>query len=141
MSSKTGMIYEALNGAVLVTIAIPTFNRLDYLKEAVASALAQTYERIEVLIGDDGTTEAIREWCQSLASREARVRYQRNEKNLGLAGNWNALVDAARGRFLVIIGDDDRLLPDFVEKLVSIIQLSAAQVAGLATSPAGSRSR
>jgi glycosyltransferase involved in cell wall biosynthesis len=118
-----------LETASLVTIAIPTFNRLEYLKEAVASALAQTYERIEVLIGDDGTTEAIRQWGQSLASREPRVRYQRNQKNLGLAGNWNALSDAARGRFLVIIGDDDRLLPEFVEKLIGIIQASAAHLA------------
>ena len=39
-----------------------------------------------------------------------------------MAGNWNALVDAAAGEFLVIIGDDDRLLPEFVEKLMKLIQ-------------------
>lgn len=113
----------------LVTIAIPTFNRFDYLKEAVASALAQTYEPIEVLIGDDGTSAEIREWGQSLAQRDPRVRYQRNPNNLGLAGNWNALADAAQGELLVIIGDDDRLLPDFVEKLVGIIQPFSANLA------------
>jgi glycosyltransferase involved in cell wall biosynthesis len=114
---------------VLVSIAIPTFNRLDYLKEAVASALAQTYERVEVLIGDDGREEAIRAWGEEIARRDARVRYRRNPYNLGLAGNWNALADAARGEFLVIIGDDDRLLPEFVETLIDVIQSTAAQVA------------
>jgi glycosyltransferase involved in cell wall biosynthesis len=106
----------------LVTIAIPTFDRLAYLKEAVASALAQTYEHIEILIGDDGPATAIQEWSHSIIERDPQVRYQRNPRNLGLAGNWNALADAARGEFLVIIGDDDRLLPNFVEKLIEIIE-------------------
>lgn len=105
----------------LVTIAIPTFSRVHYLKEAVESALSQTYENIEVIIGDDGQAQSIQVWSEGIASREPKIRYQRNESNLGLAGNWNALADAARGEFLVIIGDDDRLLPDSVSKLVDAI--------------------
>lgn len=114
----------------LVTIAVPTLERLDYLKEAVASALAQSYTHVEVLIGIDG--EPAREvvaWVRELAAREPRVRFQENARRLGLAGNWNALADAARGEFLSIIGDDDRLLPDFVERLVSAIQIGDAGVA------------
>ena len=106
----------------LITLAIPTFDRLEYLKEAVASARAQTYCNLEVLIGDDGTSQEIKTWAESIAGIDSRVHYQRNERNLGLAGNWNALADAARGEFIVIIGDDDRLLPNFVEKLVELIQ-------------------
>jgi len=111
----------------LVTIAIPTFDRLQYLKEATASALAQTHSQIEVLIGDDGPTATIEEWVRSVMARDPRVRYQRNQRNKGLAGNWNTLADSARGEFLVIIGDDDRLLPTFVERSIRII--SSAQVA------------
>ena len=78
----------------LVTIAIPTYKRLNYLKEAVTSALNQTYENIEVLISQDPTKEGLNEsiqcWCQSLASQNAKVRYQSNITTLGLAGNWNA---------------------------------------------------
>ena len=109
----------------LVSIAIPTFDRLHYLKDAVASALAQTYHNIEVLIGDDGVSESIHEWCRAVACQDQRVIYQRNERNLGLAGNWNALAKGARGEFIVVIGDDDRLLPDFVMKLVNAIQPAA----------------
>jgi GT2 family glycosyltransferase len=114
----------------LVTIAVPTLERLDYLKEAVASALAQTYARVEVLVGIDG--EPAREvvaWVRGRAAREPRVRFQENARRLGLAGNWNALADGARGEFLTIIGDDDRLLPDFVERLVSAVRLGDAGVA------------
>ena len=109
----------------LVSIAIPTVERLDYLKEAVASALAQTYDHVEVLIGGDGPTREIEEWSLGIAATDNRIRYQRNERCLGLAGNWNALADEARGEFLVIIGDDDRLLPEFVKGLIEIIPASA----------------
>lgn len=106
----------------LITIGIPTYNRFDYLQEAVQSALAQTYTPIEVLISDDGSGKEIGPWAQALAQKDTRVRYRRNEHNLGLAGNWNAIVDAAQGEWLVMIGDDDRLLPDFATKLAELIQ-------------------
>ena len=48
-----------------------------------------------------------------------RVRYRRNERRLGLGGNWNAVAREAAGTYLVIIGDDDRLLPNFVETLLA----------------------
>jgi glycosyltransferase involved in cell wall biosynthesis len=106
----------------LITIGLPTYKRLAYLKEAVASALAQTYEPIEVLISDDGPGTEIGAWAQAQAQQDPRVRYRKNERNLGLAGNWNAVAEAAQGEWLVLIGDDDRLLPDFLEKLVTFIR-------------------
>ena len=112
----------------LVTIAIPTYDRLHYLKEAVASALGQTYRNIEVLISDDGPEESIRRWSEAAVANEPQIRYRRNARTLGLAGNWNALADAARGEFIVIIGDDDRLLPAFVSNLITALQ-SNCQVA------------
>lgn len=107
-----------------ITIAIPTYKRLNYLQEAVASALAQTYNNIEVLISQDptenGLDRSLQVWCHNLISQDSRVRYRFNSSNLGLAGNWNACVDAAQGEYIVIIGDDDRLLPNFVEALLSV---------------------
>ena len=101
----------------LVSIVIPTFDRPDYLQEAVVSALAQTYPNIEVLIGDNGAPSGTRGWDSALAG-DPRVEYRQNPHNLGMSGNFNALADAAQGQFLVAIGDDDRLLPGFVSRLV-----------------------
>lgn len=109
----------------LVTIAIPTYRRLAYLQEAVASAQAQDYPAVEILVGDDGPTEVIGAWCQVAAKRDQRLRYQKNSRNLGLAGNWNALADSARGEYIVIIGDDDRLLPDFASRLAALLEPGA----------------
>ncbi len=104
-------------------MAIPTVSRVAYLRQAVGSALAQTYPYVEVLIGQDpgpqGPDPAVRDWCQTAARQEPRIRYRLNEQRLGLAGNWNALAQAATGSFVAIIGDDDRLEPTFVERLIS----------------------
>ena len=67
-------------------------------------------------------------WTETLAvagdaaRRDPRVRFQRNERNLGMSANFNALARAARGEFLVAIGDDDRLLPEFVSRLVGVMR-------------------
>jgi glycosyltransferase involved in cell wall biosynthesis len=113
----------------LVTIAIPTYKRLSYLKEAVESALRQTYTTIEIIIGQDPTPEgldpAIKEWCIKAAVRDKRIKYNFNHHNLGLAGNWNQLAQLASGQSIIIIGDDDRLLPNCIEVLLRGIQNGA----------------
>ena len=113
----------------LVTIAIPTFNRPEQLREAVASALAQSYPALEVLVGDNGASDSVRAWCDSVARDDARLRYQSYGRNLGMAGNWNALADGAQGEMLVLLADDDRLLPDFTTALVAVLQKHNADLA------------
>jgi glycosyltransferase involved in cell wall biosynthesis len=105
----------------LATICIPTLSarRLPYLREAVASARAQTCRDLEIIISDDGNDPAIREFAEEQVRTEPRIRYRRNPQRLGLGGNWNAVAMDARGEYLAIIGDDDRLLPRFVEVLLS----------------------
>ncbi|HYQ03656.1 MAG TPA: glycosyltransferase family 2 protein [Polyangiaceae bacterium] len=104
----------------VVSICIPTFRRLAYLKEAVRAAQEQTLQNIEVLISDDGDSSELKTWCESAVRADPRVRYRRNAKNLGLGGNWNECVIAAQGQWLVIQGDDDRLLPSFCETLLQV---------------------
>jgi glycosyltransferase involved in cell wall biosynthesis len=103
-----------------ISICIPTFDRLAFLKEAVGSARTQSHEDLEVLIGDDGSSETLKAWCLSQAADDPRVRYLHTPRRLGLAGNWNFLSNAARAPFVSLIGDDDRLLPAFVARLLPL---------------------
>jgi glycosyltransferase involved in cell wall biosynthesis len=115
----------------VATICIPTHaeRRLPYLREAVASARAQTCSDIEILISnDDCRVGVLRDFAGEQARVDRRVRYRQNEQRLGLGGNWNAVANDARGTYLVIIGDDDRLLPTFVETLVAAGRPDAAVV-------------
>ncbi|MEO7166354.1 MAG: glycosyltransferase [Spartobacteria bacterium] len=106
----------------LVSIIIPTFDRPQYLQEAIDAALAQTHRNVEVLVFDNGTLPETLAVGEEAARRDERVRFRRNESNLGMSANFNALAAAARGEFLVAIGDDDRLLPDFVARLVGAME-------------------
>jgi glycosyltransferase involved in cell wall biosynthesis len=102
----------------LVSILIPTLNRPGFLREAVDAALAQTYRNLEVLIFDNGTMAETQAVAEGAIRRDNRVRFQRNQRNLGMSANFNALAEAAQGEFAVAIGDDDRLLPEFLARLV-----------------------
>lgn len=119
--------------APLVSIGIPTVLRLGYLREAVGSALAQSYPQIEVLISQDYTIDGLDKdvaaWGHEAVANDQRVRFIFSSRRLGLAANWNTIAERARGKYLVIIGDDDRLLSTFVGELVDAIELHKANVA------------
>jgi glycosyltransferase involved in cell wall biosynthesis len=110
----------------LVTIGIPTYSRPQLLKEAVAAARAQSYARIEILISQNphanpAITRTIASYCREQQSRDSRVRYQIQPRNIGPEANFNSIADDARGAYLSLIGDDDRLRPNAIESLVNVI--------------------
>jgi glycosyltransferase involved in cell wall biosynthesis len=97
----------------LVTIGIPTYNRADgYLREALADALAQTYEPLEIVVSDNASTDATPERVRALD--DERVRYVRHDTNIGGNANFDACLDHARGAYFLLLHDDDRIDPDFV---------------------------
>lgn len=115
------------------TIAIPTYNRLNYLKEAVRSILEQTFQDFEICISQDPTASGpnldVLSWSRDLADQDARVHLQVNEINRGLAGNWNELVKMASGKYMIIIGDDDRFLPTYLEEMSYLLRTYPASLA------------
>jgi glycosyltransferase involved in cell wall biosynthesis len=109
-----------------VTIGIPTYNRVLYLKEAVESALSQTYPHCEILISqnphdDPDIRRQVADYCHSIVAKEPRVRYEMRYRNVGPPANFQWLVDNARGEYIILIGDDDHLLPNAVESLVNAL--------------------
>jgi glycosyltransferase involved in cell wall biosynthesis len=105
----------------LVSICIPTRSarRLAYLGEAVASARAQTHADLEIILSDNGHDEAIRAFAREQESVDPRVRYRRNDPSVSLGGNFNAALQSARGDYVLFNGDDDRLLPTCIERLLA----------------------
>lgn len=107
---------------VSVTVGIPTYNRLAYLKEAVDSVLCQHYPDYELLISqnpcdDQRTLIETADYCARLSKRDSRVRYQLRAQNFGPPENFQWLVDNARGDYVLLIGDDDHLMPNALEVL------------------------
>jgi glycosyltransferase involved in cell wall biosynthesis len=102
----------------LVTIAISTYNRANsYLPRALDSALSQTYPNLEVIVADNCSSDDTGGVVARRADR--RVRYFRHEANIGPNNNFNFCLEQARGDYFLLLHDDDRIDPDFVESCIA----------------------
>ena len=95
---------------------MPVYNvRHEYLREAIDSILAQTYTDFELIICDDCSPNGAPD--EVIASyNDPRIRYVKNEKNLGISGNTNKMIQLARGEYIAQMDNDDIALPQRLEK-------------------------
>jgi glycosyltransferase involved in cell wall biosynthesis len=100
----------------LISICIPTYKRADLLISAIESCLQQSYKNIEVIVSDDSPDDCAEKAISHLIESKT-VRYYRNFPALKQAANVNQLFDFAQGDYLVLLHDDDLLLPDAIEKM------------------------
>jgi len=100
----------------LVSVVIPTYNRLAYLQEAVGSVVNQTYNNIEIIICDNASTDKTYEFFMS--NTNEKIIYIRHEKGLFPLDNWNSWIGKAKGEYVTFLPDDDKLAPTFIEKCV-----------------------
>jgi glycosyltransferase involved in cell wall biosynthesis len=119
----------------LVSILIPAYNGERFLAVALESALGQTHREIEVIVGDDGSTDATLQIARSAAARDGRVRVLKAERNLGAPANQVRLHRAAAGAFIKPLLQDDVLAPDAVQRLLA--PLLQDDAIALATSKRG----
>lgn len=117
--------------APLVSVGIPTYNRVERLRRAVASVLEQDHPAIELVISDNASTDGTGAYCRELASRHPNVVYLVNDTNLGATDNFNRVRAASRGTMLIWLGDDDRLDPNYLAACVA--QLESRPDAALVT--------
>lgn len=95
------------------TIAIPVHNRLEYLKQAIRSSLAQTVSDFEVVISDDCSTDDLGSVVNSF--NDPRILYHRSEQRLGAARNHQLSVALSHGDYIVNLHSDDLLFPTYLE--------------------------
>lgn len=97
-----------MNQAPLVSIVIPAFNPR-FFSQALVSALAQTYQPLEIVICDDSADDQIQRIVEAIAEPAHPLRYLRNPQRLGLQKNVQRCVEEARGELIKVLCDDDRL--------------------------------
>ena len=96
----------------ILTIAIPTYNRVDSLKKSLQLALDYFYdENVEIFVSDNASTDDTREYIENMQIKYPRLGYFCNEKNLGLDGNFLKCMENASGEYLWMLSDDDYLVP------------------------------
>ena len=88
------------NDSPLVSIYIPTYNRLDILKRAIRSVLDQSYAKLELIVVDDCSTDSTNEYLEDLSKRDFRLVHLRNSDNQGACVSRNRAIEYARGEFI-----------------------------------------
>jgi glycosyltransferase involved in cell wall biosynthesis len=101
-----------------IAVCIPTYNQAQFLGQAVESALRQHGALGHIWVGDDASTDATPDVMRQFAA-EPRVLYHRHQRNLGIAGNNNWLLDQPESEFIVRLDSDDLLAPDYVMALAA----------------------
>ena len=103
----------------LVSIYLPTFNRVDLLKRAVSSVLEQSYENIELLIVDDGSDDGTTSYLEKLTSEDSRVRVLEKNGPKGAPASRNTAIENATGKYITGLDDDDYIEFNHIELLFS----------------------
>lgn len=104
-----------MSAAPAITIAIPFYKGHAYLRAAIESVLRQTSPNWRLIVCDDGPESGTEQIIVSFS--DSRIRYLKNEQNLGMAGNWNRCLDSAETDLVNLLHNDDELLPSYVETM------------------------
>ncbi|GEM_PF-727315 len=103
-----------------VSVIVPTFNRLDRLPVALKSILAQTFRDFEIVVVNDAgedVTDVV-----SALQHDGRIRVITHPENKGLAAARNTGIQAARGKYIAYLDDDDRFYPDHLQTLTGFLR-------------------
>lgn len=109
-----------------LSICIPTWNRVDFLKENVEQILNELQKipnfAIEVVISDNASTDETQKYCENLVSENSFVTYKRNANNIGANANFQQVIELASGEYTWLLGDDDKITEDCLYKIITDIK-------------------
>lgn len=109
-----------------VSLGMPVHQGEAFLAEALDSVLAQDFVDFEVLISDNASTDATADIAADYVRCDERVRYVRNEENIGAARNYNQVVTLTGGEYFKWAAHDDRLAPQFLSRCVEVLRTDAS---------------
>ncbi len=107
-----------------VSVVIPTYNRAMYIERSVRSVLQQTYQNLEIIVVDDGSTDDTLQILRKLQHEDHRLKILQQEKNLGAQAARNTGIRAATALYIAFLDSDDEWLASKLEKQLSLIDQS-----------------
>lgn len=113
----------------LLSVAIPAYRGARHLPDAIDSVLAQSFGDFELIIVDDHSPDDTADIVARY--RDPRIRYLRNENNLGAQGNWNRCLDEARGTYFKLLPQDDVLMRDCLARQIDVLRGDAEEKVAL----------
>jgi len=113
----------------LASIILPTHNRKTMLLHAIESVIAQTYQNWELIVVNDASEDGTDDLVRNFMMNDSRISYIQNRSSLGGSGARNAGIAAARGHYVSFLDDDDRWMPDKLEKQIEALSEQPEAVA------------
>ena len=117
-----------MNNCGLVTVIIPVYNVRRYLAEALDSVIRQTYENLEIIVIDDGSTDGSSLICDEFAGKDSRIKVIHQE-NRGLSTARNVGLDRMTGEYVAFLDSDDAFCPGMIQTLLNAIITQQADIA------------
>ncbi len=119
-----------------VSLGIPVFNGEKFLSQAIQSVLDQDFRDFEIIVADNASTDGTAEICRRFMANDGRIRYHRNETNLGAGPNFNLTFERSSGDFFKWCAADDFISPNFLSACLEEFEANpdAALVFGTARS-------
>ena len=106
----------------MVSIGLPVYNGQKFIGAAIDSILAQTFTDIELIICDNCSTDQTETICRAYAAADPRVRYHRNEQNIGASRNYNLAFSLATGKYFKWATHDDVIQPTYLERCIAVLE-------------------
>jgi glycosyltransferase involved in cell wall biosynthesis len=107
----------------LVSVAIITYNQKKFLKECIESILAQNYSNIEIVIGDDASTDGTQEMLKEYEKKyPGKFKLVLHKTNQGITKNSNSVLKKCKGKYIAWMGGDDLMLPEKIRKQVEFME-------------------
>jgi glycosyltransferase involved in cell wall biosynthesis len=104
-----------------VSLGLPVYNGEEFLRQAIDSLLAQTFQDFELIISDNASTDSTESICRHYAALDPRIRYFRNSENIGGAANFNRVFDLSESEYFKWAAHDDVCAPEFLQKCIEIL--------------------
>lgn len=112
----------------LISIIVPIYNVLPYVDKCISSVLMQTYEQLEIILVDDGSTDGSSSVCDSYVNKDKRIRVI-HKTNGGLSDARNVGIESAMGDYILFVDGDDYISPDMCDVLLRNIHENRADIA------------
>jgi glycosyltransferase involved in cell wall biosynthesis len=111
-----------------VSVGMPVFNGEKFLRFAIDGLLKQEFTDFELIISDNASSDRTRDICEEYAAKDSRIRYYRNETNIGASGNYRRVFELARAELFAWAAHDDVHLPGFLRRCVEVLDQTPSQV-------------
>ena len=112
----------------LVSILIPVYNREVFIKEAIQSAINQSYKKIEIIIVDNNSTDKTWNVLTAYKKKDSRIKIFQNKQNIGPVLNWKKCISFSKGSFVKFLFSDDYISENYIEEGIKLFDRNTSFV-------------